>query len=350
MKSLAVKYRPKTFDDVVEQDVIKTILTQQLNTNTHQNCYLFVGGAGTGKTTCARIYANMLNEFKGTPVEIDAASNNGVDNVRDIIEQSRMAPINANYRIYIIDEVHMLTNQAWNAMLKLLEEPPAKAIFIMCTTDPQKIPNTILSRVQRFDFKRISHEAIVDQLKKIISAECMMLGEVLDISDEALDFIAKVADGGMRDAITLLDKCLSYTSNLELDKVVQVLGMTNYTVMVELLMDIINGQPEFVLETIEKVHMDGQDLKQFVKQFTNFLLEVCKCNYLSTDQYIQLPYHVYDRIVETFDTPQYTITYQLLDKFLDLNSKIKWETVPKPLIQATLLLFCLEVCNNDRAN
>ena len=227
MKALAIKYRPKTFDDVVEQSEIKTILQEQLSTDTHKNCYLFTGGAGTGKTTCARIFANELNNGEGNPIEIDAASNNGVESVREIIDGAKFKAIDSRFKIYILDECHMLSTGAWNAMLKIIEEPPAQTIFIFCTTDPQKIPATILSRVQRYDFRRITFDSVVDRLKYICEQEAKELcdikgneflpGDVMPISYDpnALAYIAKIADGGMRDAITLLDKCVSYRSFMD---------------------------------------------------------------------------------------------------------------------------------------
>ena len=170
-EALATRYRPKTFDDVTEQGSVKTILQQQLDSGEIQHAYLFCGGAGTGKTTCARIFASEINKGKGNPLELDAASNNSVDDVRNIIQQSKVKSMDSEYRIFILDEVHALSSNAWQALLKLLEEPPAKAIFIMCTTNPEKIPRTILSRVQRFDFKRISQQGIVDRLRHIIEEE-----------------------------------------------------------------------------------------------------------------------------------------------------------------------------------
>ena len=166
-EALATKYRPTTFDDVVGQDSTKIILQQQLETGEFKNAYLFVGSAGTGKTTCARIFADEINKHEGTPIELDAASNNGVDDVRNIIQQAKTKSLDSEYKVFIIDECHSLSNTAWQAFLKLIEEPPAKSIFIFCTTNPEKIPKTILSRVQRFDFKRISQDGIVDRLDYI---------------------------------------------------------------------------------------------------------------------------------------------------------------------------------------
>lgn len=169
--SLAVKYRPQTFDDVTEQESTKIILTQQLQSNSIQHAYLFVGGAGTGKTTCARIFANEINKGQGSPIELDAASHGGVDDVRDIVQQAKMKSLDSEYKVFIIDECHAISALGWQAFLKLLEEPPAKSIFIFCTTDPQKIPNTIISRVQRYEFQRLSARGICDRLMHIIEQE-----------------------------------------------------------------------------------------------------------------------------------------------------------------------------------
>ena len=170
-KSLAVKYRPKNWEDMTEQEYIKIILENQIKTNTIKNAYLFCGPAGCGKTTSARIFAKEINEGNGTPIEIDAASNNGVDQIRTIIDDAKYKPLETKHKVFIMDECHMLSTGAWNAMLKLLEEPPKTTIFILCTTDPQKIPATILSRVQRYDFQKISYDGIVNRLVYILEQE-----------------------------------------------------------------------------------------------------------------------------------------------------------------------------------
>lgn len=352
MLSLAVKYRPKTFDDVVEQKSIKLILNEQLKTGTHKNCYLFTGGAGTGKTTCARIFASQINGFKGNPVEIDAASNNGVENVRDIIDNAKFKALDAQYKVYIIDECHMLSTGAWNAMLKLIEEPPAQTIFIFCTTDPQKIPATILSRVQRYDFQRITHAAIVERLKYILQRERWELfqGDGADLGDppnydfepEALEYIAKLVDGGMRDAITLLDKCISYSSEVTLKNVIEALGTVNYNDMFLLTEAIFEMQTQNAIILIEQIHRSGVDLKQFIKQYTYFVLDLCKYGLLNNFEYLQIPSIYYDKMKEYNETA-FAFFKVLLDSMIKLNATIKWETAPKPLIEATIILLCQEV-------
>jgi DNA polymerase-3 subunit gamma/tau len=342
MKALAIKYRPKTFDDVVEQGVVKKILQEQLKTKTHQNTYLFTGGAGTGKTTCARIFANEINNHEGNPIEIDAASNNGVENVRDIIDNAKFKALDAAYKVYIIDECHMLSTGAWNAMLKLIEEPPAQTVFIFCTTDPQKIPATIISRVQRYDFQRITYQSVVDRLKQILDWENETNQEDIIYDMEALGYIAKLADGGMRDAITLLDKCLSYDLNLSVKTVVESLGTVDYHIMFDLTGGIIDAKADEVVKIIEEAHRSGIDLKQFMKLYMNFLLDAYKYFLIGDFEYLQIP-STYEEILNGYTDEEYQDIKELLDEVIRLNADIKWEPNPKPLIEATLILWCQEV-------
>ena len=341
MKALAIKYRPKTFDDVVEQEAVKKILQEQLRTKTHQNCYLFTGGAGTGKTTCARIFANEINDHKGNPIEIDAASNNGVENVRDIIDNAKFKALDAAYKVYILDEVHMLSTGAWNAMLKLIEEPPAQTVFIFCTTDPQKIPATIISRVQRYDFQRITYQSVVDRLKQILDWENETNQEDIIYDMEALGYIAKLADGGMRDAITLLDKCLSYDLNLSVKTVVEALGTIDYNIMFDLTDNIIDAEADEVVKIIEEAHRSGVDLKQFMKLYMNFLLDAYKYFLMGDFEYLQIP-STYEEALNGYTDEEYQDIKELLDEVIRLNADIKWEPNPKPLIEATLILLCQE--------
>lgn len=338
-KTLAIKYRPKDFDYVVEQDSIKTILTQQLESGETKNAYLFCGGAGTGKTTCARIFADELNNHQGNPIEMDAASNSGVEDVRGIINQAKTKSLDSEYKVFIIDECHSISNTGWQAFLKLIEEPPAKSIFIFCTTDPQKMPKTILSRVQRYDFQRISFDAVVNRLKYILENEFRDATEwTWEIG--ALEYIAKLADGGMRDAITLLDKCLAYSEDLSLENVVSALGTVDYTTMINLTTAITTADVASIVDIIESVHMSGKDLKQFIKMYTDFILDLTKYSYLHSFKYLTIP-NTYAEQLDVFK--EFDPTH-LLKTLVRLNADIKWNTSPKSVIESTLLL---EV-SNDR--
>ena len=333
-QSLAVKYRPKTFEDVIEQDSIKTILLNQLKTNTFKNAYLFCGPSGDGKTTCARIFANEINKGQGNPIEMDAASNSGVDDVRNITQQAQTQSLNSEYKVFIIDECHSISNTGWQAFLKLIEEPPAKSIFIFCTTDPQKIPKTVKNRVQRYDFQRISQKGIVDRLAYILCQEY----EKPDAWKDALEYIAKIADGGMRDAITMLDKCLSYSPELTLENVVQSIGGIEYQTMIELTNDILDGLTMEMVDLIEDLYESGKELKLFMRQYINFILDVNK-KLLGTDK-ISIP--LTSEISKWFDdinNDDWNRLIELLDVLIKLNADIKYSQYVKADIEATLMLF-----------
>ena len=345
--SLAVKYRPKSFDDVVEQKAIKDILTDQIETGTFQHSYLFCGPAGCGKTTAARIFANDINGGKGNPIEVDAASNNGVDNVREIIDGARRKPLDSDYKVYIIDECHMLSTGAWNAMLKLLEEPPKTTVFIMCTTDPQKIPATILSRVQRYNFSKISLDNIVKRLKYIIACE---VDEILNeggpdgafsYEEAAIQYIAKLADGGMRDAITMMDKCLSLDPELTIESVVAALGTVDYNVHFDLLFYMESGNIAAAAKLIEDVFNSGKDLKQFVKQFQYFVLDVCKYLMFRDFTYVSIP--ALPEYKSRLEDDDLDMALGVLEWARQLNADIKWESNPKAIVQTSILLYHKEV-------
>ena len=339
-EALATKYRPKTFSDVVEQDSTKVILQQQLKTGEFQHSYLFVGGAGTGKTTCARIFADEINKHEGTPIELDAASNNGVDDVRNIIQQAKTKSLDSEYKVFIIDECHSLSNTAWQAFLKLIEEPPAKSIFIFCTTNPEKIPKTILSRVQRYDFKRISQKGIVDRLEYICANEWGVAKDDRCLPHrEALEYLAKLADGGMRDAITLMDKCLSYSKDLTMENIVKALGVADYDTMKALTLNYCIQSESNIIEVIERIHNDGKDLKQFVRQYINFVLDIKKYFILESFDCIAIP-QTDDNISFLKDlqrNDEYDKISDLLDLFIKINSEIKYDSSPKYMIEACIL-------------
>lgn len=358
-QTLAVKYRPKTFEDVTEQSYIKSILENQIKSNEIKNAYLFCGGAGTGKTTTARIFANEINKGQGNPIEVDAASNNGVEQIRVIIDDAKFKSLESEYKIYILDECHMLSTGAWNAMLKLLEEPPKTTIFILCTTDPQKIPATILSRVQRYDFQKISFEGIVSRLMYIIEAEndgnkvintetgSIDYVNFIDFDVEALKYIAKIADGGMRDAISLLDKCISFSNDLSINNVINILGVSDYNNLNGLLHNIVEHHVKETINNIENIYRSGKDLKQFLKQLIAFLLDVCKYQIYNSYDYIQIPNTIN---LDEYKNIEYNFLIDILDKLLKLNNDIKYETNPKILIESNLLLIIRkEVEKNENA-
>lgn len=331
--SLAVKYRPNRFEDLTEQTTIVDILTSQIKTNSVKNAYLFTGPSGTGKTTSARIFANMINNGKGNPIEVDAASNSGVDNIRRIIDDSKKKALDAEYKIFIIDECHSLSSGAWQAMLKLLEEPPKFSIFILCTTDPQKIPATILSRVQRYQFNKISNEGIESRLHQICVEE-----ELAPIPsgtyDEAISYIAKVASGGMRTAITTMDKCLSYSKELTLENVLKVLGTEDYSTFFDLATCICTSDKHWI-EIIENVYADGKDLKQFIKQFIKFLVDCSKYEIFNNFDYVEIPPTTENKkMLESVPA-----TSRLLDFMVSLDNEIKYESDVKNAIEARIMCY-----------
>ena len=330
-QALAIKYRPTKFEDVVEQGSTIKILQEQLINNSVKHSYLFCGGAGTGKTTCARIFANEINHGEGHPVEMDAASNNGVDDVRNIIDQAQIQALDSEYKVFIIDECHSLSNTAWQAMLKLIEEPPEKAIFIFCTTDPQKIPSTIISRIQRYDFQRISQQGIADRLCYVLTLEAKETPDIV-AGASAIDYLAKQAQGGMRDALTMLDKCLSYSHNLTVENIVTALGVADYDMMFSLREKIKSGDNGGVVEIIERLYMSGIDLKQFMRQFQDFILDILKFSYTGSYEFVKIPLTYKIKDVSVVD-------YKLLTKLVEVNANIRWETDPKYRVEAELLIF-----------
>ena len=335
-ESLAVKYRPHSFEDLTEQIAIKDILENQIKTKTFQHGYLFTGPAGTGKTTSARIFASMINDGKGNPIEVDAASNSGVDNIRQIIEDAKRKPLDAEYKIFIVDECHSLSDSSWQALLKTLEEPPKFTIFIFCTTNPEKIPATILSRVQRYNFQKISNEGIVKRLNMILETESKESDIPISWTTDAVEYISKVSSGGMRDAITLMDKCLSLSNNLSLKYVLQAIGGEDYTTFITFLSALEGKEKEISIKVIEDVYNAGKDVKQFIKDFAKFVLEVEKYALYKNFDYISLPNTLENELEHLIDDS----LFDIMDFVVSLNNQIKWENDPKTLIELSILIYC----------
>ena len=331
-QSLAVKYRPSTLDDVVEQSSTVKILKQQLQTGDLQHCYLFCGGTGSGKTTMARAFYTAINGGEGQPIEMDAASNSGVDNVRAIIKEAYERAIAGKYKIYIIDECHALSNTAWQAFLKCIEEPPAHTIFIFCTTDPQKLPATILNRMQRFDFKKISLGGIKSRLKFVCDREQLVNYH------EAIDYIARLANGCMRDALTMLDKCADYSRDLDIENVLSALGNFSYPNMFALINAIIDGNEREVLKTISLIGDQGTDLKLFVDQFLTFALDLSKYSLFNSTELLQIPASFEQDIknATNFENPEKYYCY-VVDRLLDLKNMIKGDSNITSTVEVMLL-------------
>lgn len=337
--SLATDYRPQTFDDVIEQTAIVRVLKRQIENGTIKNAYLLCGPSGDGKTTIAKIFANTVD---AEITELDAASHSGVDDVREIIEKSKFQPIGRKYKCFIIDECHSLSNSAWQALLLTLEEPTPTSIFIFCTTDPQKIPATVANgRVRRFNFSRISNDGILNRLKYIIDCE-RQNGKDYTCDEDALSYIVKRARGGMRFAISMLESVFEYDNHATLETVCTTLGTADYVCMFDLARALWKMDKKHVIEIVESLDADGVDLKIFIKEFTDFILDLCKFNMFKNLDLCKIP-DIYTMQIESIVDDEFTFYNQLLNELLNIGTNIKWESNPKPLIEATFIILCSEV-------
>lgn len=352
------EWRPTLFEDVVEQEHVVKTLRYSVSTGRIAHAYLFCGTRGTGKTTMAHILSraiNCLNPKDGDPcnecevcreilsgscvdvLEIDAASNNSVDNVRSIRDEVIYAPTKAKRKVYIIDEVHMLSTGAFNALLKTLEEPPEHVIFILATTEPHKLPATILSRCQRFDFRRISHESIMKHLDKIAAAG----GTTLD--DDAARLIARMSDGAMRDAISLLDQCISLGGGrIGYDDVLSVAGIVNDTFMTDFIGFMMDKNISEILSSIERLVMDGRDIAQFTEDLVLYFrnLLICKATNGQCDNLIEVPAAVLQIMKkQAGGISQDEIVYRVKE-LSSLESSLKWASNPRVLLEVTLIKLC----------
>lgn len=331
--SLATKYRPKTFEECCGQKYVKEILQKQIELKEFKNCYLFAGPSGTGKTTIARIFANKINNGAGLPIEIDGASNNGVDNVRSIIENAQTRSLDGTYKIFIIDECHAITNAGWQAFLKCIEEPPKYTVFMFCTTNPEKIPSTILNRVMRFNLNRLTTSLIAQRLVYI----CQQEG--FTNYNETCDYISKIVNGGMRDAISLLEKVADYSKELDLETTLKVINSISYKLFFDLTNSIIDKNDTNIINIIETCNNDGIDLNLMMNQYLTFCLDLYKYCLTKDLHSTKLPMILQDILNYTTDIDGNVVFFKrLTNKILELIYKLKTSSSVKETIIVELLL------------
>ncbi len=358
-------FRPKTFDGVVGQDHIVKALKNQVMLGKIGHAYLFCGTRGVGKTSCAKIFAkaiNCLHPIDGSPcgeceackaladpsnvdiLEIDAASNNGVDEIRALREKIKYPPISCKYKVYIIDEVHMLTDSAFNALLKTLEEPPSHAVFILATTESYKLPQTILSRCMRFDFRLVEKDVLANLTKKIFDE----IGVKCD--DEAIDLIAKAGEGSVRDTLSIADCVVAFAGNdITSSKVVEILGASDRESVVKVVDDIIKKDLGGVLKNIDEFCKAGRNLVAFGKELTNHfkdLLVVKTCP--DAEKMLGITKEDYNKYLSQANALDENALIAFMQKFGEIESELKFALSPRTLIE----LKCLECASfgNEKKN
>lgn len=340
-KSLAVKYRPKTFEDVCGQNITVEILKRVVAKKAFNNCLLFAGNSGCGKTTLARILANQINEGEGTPIEMDCASVGNVEAIRSLIESAYERSLDSKYKIFILDECHAITSQGWQALLKCIEEPPVYTIFMFCTTEPHKIPATILNRVQRYNISKIDTQLIKERLIKV----CQLEGFIN--YDDTCDLISKLSQGCMRDALTMLDQCADYSEDLNILNTEKILGKISYHIMLKLTSFLFNKDEAKIFAVIESLDNTGTDLKQFVSLYLDFALDITKFYIFSNIYATALPqYLLTDPCPETNLVEVIKLINnldwlnKLIDNLLELKSLVKFDDNVKATVEAYLIRFC----------
>lgn len=363
-EALYRRWRPRVFEDILGQEYTITVLKNQIKNSNIAHAYLFTGIRGTGKTTTARIFAravNCVNIQDSNPcnecdvcqgiltesildvVEIDAASNNGVDNIRELREYAKFNPARGKYKIYIIDEVHMLSNSAFNAFLKVLEEPPSHVIFILATTNPERIPPTILSRCQRFDFKPVKTRDIIDHLSLI----CRELS--IDYEEEAIGLIAINAGGGVRDALSILDRCIAFNDeSLKYEDVIRLLGAVNYQTIFDLVEGIGKQDTSKVLRLTNEIFMEGKDpgqlMADLISHFRNLLFAKMD---IRADELLALSEERLNQFIEQgklFNINQLSAFIYTLS---DIESKLRQALKPRVLVEVAVVSLCNEELNDS---
>lgn len=321
--SLANKYRPSDFESVIGQGVVVEIVKTMCESSQLSNRnFLFTGPAGTGKTTLGRLIAKSLNGSTNNIIEVDAASHSGVDDVREIIQQASQYPIGSKYKVFIVDECHALSSTSWQSLLKGLEEQLGNTVFIFCTTNPEKIPATIISRVQTFKLSKISTENIQKRLKFILDSE-IKEGREITYDEEALSYLARLAQGGMRDAITMMDKALAFGSNVTSELLEKALDLPNYDDYFNLLNALVKKDNVEITAVIDRVYNSGTNFVKWFEGFHSFLCNIVKFIFLKDISRTMIPYH-YQEKLSKYNEQHAFICLKLANVVMTMNKELKF--------------------------
>ena len=320
--SLANDYRPKDWGDMVEQSITTTILRNicEADTISCRN-FLLTGPAGTGKTSASRLMGNKLNSGEGEVIEVDAASHSGAEAMREIVDQAKTFPIVGKYKIIIIDECHSLSSQGWQVLLKTLEESPARTVFFLCTTNPEKIPKTITSRVQQFQLSKISLKGIEERLKFVLDSE-KSKGRNIQYTEDGISFLAKLANGGMRDALTLTDKVLVYSSDITSETVATALNLSNYDDFFALLNAVAKHDNVEITNIVDRVYNSGTNFVRWFEDFHSFLMNIVKYILLRDINRTMIPSHYEDKLSK-YNMNHYAVCLKLANIVLTINQELR---------------------------